>query len=364
MNLVVFKFVQLGDNVVFVPVIEHLRRLYPDWHVTLLTTPREAVLYAPWVTDVLVDPQLHFNASWKRPADFLGWWWQVRRRKPDACLVSMDQGNAAHLIARWSGADVRVGARLRHVRIAKSITHDVGLPADGMIATWHWEMARTLIRAVGADESRWPALPPPPHLRHLLNLQAPGAATPPSPSEPPRRGRRGPTSAGRPHIVIHAGSNQVITRWPLERFATLAERLARDCDVSWIDRHETETAALARTIRRVSPSDLREFASTLASADLFVGNNSGPMHLANALGCRGVVIAGPSAHGWDPYWYRDRWRVLRHPTLSCAPCEWATKFSHECTLTEDRLACLNYWTVDSVEGNCREMLMKASRARA
>jgi len=362
MNLVVFKFVQLGDNVVFVPVIEHLRRQYPDWKITLLTTPREAVLYAPWVSDVLTAPQLRFNSSWKRPAEFVGWWRQIRKRKPDACLISIDQGNAAHLLARWSGAPVRVGARLPHVRIQGTVTHDVRLPGDGMIASWHWEMGRALIRAVGADESRWAAVPPPPDLRHLVEPD--GGGTPSSRLEDTRRGRRGSSPTDRPIIVIHAGSNQAVTRWPLDRYAALAKRLAADCEVTWVDRTETEPAALPATIHRRSPRDLREFATLLASADLFVGNNSGPMHLANALGVRGAVVTGPSALAWNPYWYRERWRVLRHPTLPCAPCEWAEKFAHECTLLEDRLACLNYWTVDAVETACREMLIGIGARRS
>ncbi len=337
MNLVVFKFVQLGDNVVFLPVIQTLRARFPDWRITVLTTPREAELYAASIPpeELLTAPQLRFNSSWKRPWEFARWWSRVRARRPDLCFVSFDQGNAAHLIAKYSGARVRIGARLPHVRIRGSITQDVRLPADQRVPTWHWEMGRAVTRAAGANEADWPAMPPPPDLRHMLH---------------------GVEKSARLRVVIHAGSNQPVTRWPLDRFAAVAGRLARDHEVIWIERPETAEAALSPDVRRSSPTSLGDLGSLLASADLFLGNNSGPMHLANALGCFGVAVTGPSAFAWDPYWYRERWRVLRHPNLPCAPCEWAENFVHDCALTTDRLACLRYWSVDAVEQHCREML--------
>ncbi len=340
MNLVIFKFVQLGDNVVFLPVVQTLRARFPAWRITLLTTPQEAALYAAVLpaTDVLTCPQLHFNSSWQRPWELAAWWARVRSRRPDACLVSFDQGNAAHLLVRHSGARLRVGARIAHVRIGGSLTHDVKMPPDGRVASWHWEMARVLVRAHGCTD--WPASPPPPDLTHLV-----------APHE---------NTIGRRRVVIHAGSNQAFTRWPIERYAETAALLARDCDVTWIDRDETRGAVLPPEVRRSAPATLRELVSLLAGADLFLGNNSGPMHVANALGCAGVVVSGPTAPGWDPFWHRERWRVLRHPTLPCVPCEWKDEFRliRDCALTHDRLACLRHWTVLAVEAACREMLSR------
>ncbi len=113
-------------------------------------------------------------------------------------------------------------------------------------------------------------------------------------------------------------------------------------------------------MRRVAPGDLPALVTLLAGADLFLGNNSGPMHVANALGRRGVVVSGPTDHGWDPYWHCERWRVLRHSALPCVPCEWNAQFRliRDCALTHDRLACLRHWTVDTVETACRDTLAR------
>lgn len=344
MKLLVFKFVQLGDNVVFLPVIQTLRKRFPDWEITLFTTPREAVLYSATLprAQIVTASQPRFNSSWQRPWEFALWWLRVRIRRPAACLVSFDQGNAAHLIARHSGASLRVGARIGHVRIANSLTHDVPLPPNARVADWHWAMARTLVSILRPDAD-WPAAPPPPDLTHLV------------------RPRTKPNS--RQTVLIHAGSNQEFTRWPLERFADLAAGLARDLEVVWIDRPETAAVKLPPSVQRVTPTDLGAFTTLLAAADLFVGNNSGPMHLANALGLSGVVLSGPTVQGWDPYWHRDRWTVLRHSALPCVPCEWSDRYRliRDCHLATDRLACLKHWTVDAVEAACRARLAGARK---
>ena len=78
--------------------------------------------------------------------------------------------------------------------------------------------------------------------------------------------------------------------------------------------------------------------------------------MANALGCPGVVVTGATGMGWNPYWHRERWAVLRHPRLECAPCERTNKVTLTCANLSAPFACLAYWTVDAVEAVCREVL--------
>jgi ADP-heptose:LPS heptosyltransferase len=99
-----------------------------------------------------------------------------------------------------------------------------------------------------------------------------------------------------------------------------------------------------------------EFARWLTERPLFLGNNSGPMHVANALGCPGIVVTGATARGWDPYWHPDRWTVLRHPDLPCQPCERLNQELRGCRNLGNPLACLTYWTPEKVEAACRERL--------
>jgi ADP-heptose:LPS heptosyltransferase len=335
MNVVVFKVNHLGDNVVFLPALQALRSCFPEWNLTILTTPQERVLYEnlPPPAEILAVDKTEFDGSWKRPWTLAAWLGRVRSRRPDACLVSFDQANVAHLLARHSGAALRVGGNVAHVRVRHSLTQDVPMPASGWVAEWNWAMAGVMARAHGRE---LPATPPPPDLSHLI-LVAP----------PPRR---------QPRVVIHAGSSGELTRWPAERFAAVAAGLARDHEVTWVDRPETSGAVLPAGVARITPKSLAALVTLLAGADFFLGNNSGPLHLANALGLRGVVVTGSTARGWDPYWFRERWTVLRQPALACQPCEQVTRVPRTCANRAAPLACLGGWSAPAVEAACRETL--------
>jgi len=336
-RVVILKFNHLGDNVVFVPVVQALCQRFPGWEITLLTTPNEAELYGGPLgpQEIMTCPRDAFNTSYRRPWELARWIWSVRRRRPDACLVSFDQGSAAHAVAGLSGAGTRIGGRLSPRRVAGSLTEEVPAPLDSCPATWNWSMARALARSQGGDDG-WPETAPPPDLRHLV---PPGAR--------PKGGRR--------RVVVHAGASRYLNQWPLADFASVARALSGDFEVVWITHGGPAGPAPEGTLPAPVGS-LGEFAGWLAGADLFLGNNSGPMHVANALGCPGVAVTGPSATGWDPYWHRESWSVLRHPSLYCAPCERLEKELAGCANTGSPMACLRYWTPEKVEAACRDRL--------
>jgi len=332
-RIVIFKFNHLGDNVVFVPAVQALRRLQPDWQITLLTTPNEAELYRGpgGPQEILTSLKPAFDQSHRRPWVLARWIWEVRRRRPDACLLSFDQGSAAHLVAKLSGAPIRIGGNLEQIRVRGSLTEVTPLPADGRPVTWHWDMTRALLRALGSG-APLPPIPPPPDLEHL-----------------------GAPALGRRRIVVHAGASRPINQWPVPRFAAVAQALAVDHEVAWVE-HGGTTGPAPEGTAPANPRSLGELATLLRGAELFLGNNSGPMHLANALGIGGVAVTGPSASGWDPFWFQERWTVLRHPNLACAPCERPNVALEGCANLESPMACLAYWTAERVTAACRARL--------
>jgi ADP-heptose:LPS heptosyltransferase len=92
----------------------------------------------------------------------------------------------------------------------------------------------------------------------------------PAPVTAPRTGR---------HIVIHTGAAQRARTWPAERFAALAGLLR---SAGW------QVTLLDRT-----DGPLDELLAQLANADRFIGNDSGPGHLAALLGVPTFTIFGP-----------------------------------------------------------------------
>jgi ADP-heptose:LPS heptosyltransferase len=137
-------------------------------------------------------------------------------------------------------------------------------------------------------------------------------------------------------IALHPGSGaySLARRWPASRYVQLARALHLEfsADVTLVGGPEERDLAAgiiealgapewaASVVGNTSP---RRLAETLASAHLFIGNDSLPMHLATAAGVPVIAIFGPSnARAWGPYapCEQERVTVIRRTDLSCSPC--------------------------------------------
>lgn len=336
MKLAIFKVNQLGDNVIFLPVVQALRRAYPQWELFLITSPVAAELFAADIPPerMLAMPTREFNGAWKNPRTLLRLIARVRRERVDASLIANDQGNVAHLLAFLGGGRTRVGIRPPFIRMPGGLTDIVALRPDLKIAQANWEIARVLVRRCGGPE--WAESPPAPDLSHLGGSAA--------------------RVAGR--IVIHAGASLAYKRWFPDRFAALAARLAENFEVLWIEQPDTAGAELPPAVQRVTPDSLGAFVRTLRTASLFIGNNSGPMNLASALGCPSVILTGPSNPVWDPMWFPERFLILRDTALPCLPCDGLLRPAGVCRNESAPMACMARWSVEEVHRRCTEWIAR------
>jgi len=341
-NILIFKVNQLGDNVVFLPVVQALRRLRPHWKVNILTSPLAAPLY---VADIPEDrrtaiPTMEFRRLWKQPVKFLTLLSRIRKMRPDACLLADDQGYVAHWLARFSGAKIRIANFAPFLKHLPKLTATVPTPQAMRAPVIAWELGRALFKHFGAED--WPEHPPAPDLAHLSSGQQPV----------PRR------------VVIHPGASRAYQRWPIERHAELAARLAGQFDVHWIESPEIAPQPDVQGITRHRPADLAALVRLIASAELFIANNSGPMHIAFALGRPTVVVNGPSMRVWDPYWFPERMVMLRDCTLPCLPCDGYGSPAEICKNFAAPMACLLRWTTGEIERACRQWLDRWAAPRA
>jgi ADP-heptose:LPS heptosyltransferase len=113
-----------------------------------------------------------------------------------------------------------------------------------------------------------------------------------------------PHSRPRPYAVLHPFASQADKTWPAENFLAVAKHLDRDLGIEPIfvaGAGEDLSAFAPHTGFEAAP--LEELKSLLAGAALFIGNDSGPAHIAAAFGRPVVVLFGSS----DP----DNWRPWR-----------------------------------------------------
>jgi len=95
--------------------------------------------------------------------------------------------------------------------------------------------------------------------------------------------------------AIHPFAGSPKKRWPLERFQELAHKLEQHMPVKWCAGPEDELPGAVRF------ADLYELACWLAGARIYIGNDSGPTHLAAAVGTPVVALFGPSDPAvWAP----------------------------------------------------------------
>lgn len=128
----------------------------------------------------------------------------------------------------------------------------------------------------------------------------------------------------RPTIGLFPGSNASSRRWDADRYASLARRLTREGVRVLVFGGPQEMRLTAQVAGEAGidlggRTDLPMLAAGLASCRLLVSNDSGPMHLAAAVGTPTVTLQGPA----DPIVTRPLGGahvMLRHPELPCVPC--------------------------------------------
>lgn len=129
-------------------------------------------------------------------------------------------------------------------------------------------------------------------------------------------------------VALGVGStNSRAKRWPVERYAELADRLRRNVDVNVIligSKDECEIAEKVAGFCQVKPiniagkTDLSEAVSILASVDLLIANDMGLAHVAPAVGTDTIVIFGPT----NPETTRpfSENALLIRKAVDCSPC--------------------------------------------
>lgn len=162
--------------------------------------------------------------------------------------------------------------------------------------------------------------------------------------------------ASQPYVVIHAAARTLFKSWPAERFAALADRLysagyqvvltGSEKDRP-IVRPVTDHMAKA-AIDLTGKTNLRLLASVIKGAALFVGNDSGPMHMASAVGTPVVALFGPT--DWESWYPRGQDDIFFSKEIDCRPCGHAT----DCDRGEK--SCMSLITLEEVWEVVRQRL--------
>jgi ADP-heptose:LPS heptosyltransferase len=181
---------------------------------------------------------------------------------------------------------------------------------------------------------------------------------------------RGGLREGAPFVVVHAGTSAVLSwkQWGVDRFEAVVLRLAERHPHAFVlvgapDERDAQAPLVAgleerlgaRFLDLVGATDIATLAAVIAEADLLVGNDSGPMQIAVALGVPTVVPWGPSDLPRNAP--RGPMHTVLFKHLPCAPCYHMPGDSsvHLCTLDRQ---CLGDITIDDVAGAAEVRLVQ------
>jgi ADP-heptose:LPS heptosyltransferase len=123
-----------------------------------------------------------------------------------------------------------------------------------------------------------------------------------------------------PLIVLHVGAGTTAKRWPVKHWQELIERLAVSHDARIVlVGSAADGESFAGADDWCGQLTIDQLAALIERSDLFIGADSGPAHLAAAIGTPAVVLFSGTnrAEQWRPW--GDHVRIVKQPT-SCSPC--------------------------------------------
>lgn len=291
-RLVVVELWGIGDLALAAPFLNAAAR---DHDVVLVAKPAASVLQPRFWPDVKVCPMTAPWTAFQGKYQLWRWPWAELR-------------NVRNELRAWD-AEVGVSARrdprdhlfLRLIGVRRTL----GFPRMGS----QWLLGEPL------------ALPPGPQHRYECWRRLAERLGFPLPSWRDRpRGQPGPAGC----VLLHTGAARAVRVWPLERFRRLVVRLRQRpypvriaCDPDQLDwwraQGESEVVAAA---------DLSVLVQELGRATVFIGNDSGPGHLAAVLGVPTFTIFGPQLPElFHPIHPDSEW-------IEGRPCPWKPCFDN------------------------------------
>ena len=314
-KILIVRTDRMGDVILSTPVIRNIREAYPNSHIAFMCRPytREILEGNPYLDEVIVYDKYGEHKSLLSSLRFA---FLLRKKKFDWALV-IHPTNRAHIVTFLAGISIRVGwnrkmgflltHKLEHTK-QRGEKHELEYTLD---------LLKLIDVPVKYRDMFFPLKNE--HLSHIKSALS----------------EYGISDSDK-IVVIHPSASCVSKRWPEDYFVRLIELIKYQFKPKIVIVTSKEEAQYADKIigRFTDLIDMRgkltlsELGALLKEADIFISNDSGPVHVAAALGTPVISIFGRNDKGLSP----RRWRPLgdraffMHKDVGCNPC-----LAHNCT---------------------------------
>ncbi len=317
-NILVVRTDRIGDVILTTPSFEALRKTYPQAKISVLVAPETAEIVEgnPNIDEVIIDDKKKAHKGWKifKLVSLL------REKKFDLAVIFHTK-NRTNLLCFLAGIPHRLG--YRNNKLGFLLTKPVkDVRAEGK--KHEVEYCLELLKHVGvidADASRlfmpirreseeWA-------LNFLRTCHAENS---------------------KPLICVHPAASCISKRWPAKKFAELINLLVPKYKAAIILIGGLDAEVIVREIMKdihapvvdaVGKTSVSQLASLLKKSHLLISNDSGPVHVAAAVGTSVVSIFGRNQAGLSP----QRWRplgkndIVLHKEVGCSIC-----LAHRCDI--------------------------------
>ncbi|HXG87838.1 MAG TPA: glycosyltransferase family 9 protein [Vicinamibacterales bacterium] len=322
MKILLIRLRLIGDVVFTTPAVAAIRRHFPNADISYLVEPaaEPVVRHNPHLNQVIVAER---PRGVRRGLYDLALARRLRRQRFDV-VIDFHGGPRSAWLTRATGACQRVG---------------YGLPWRQWAYTTRVPWTRALTPPRHSVENQWDLLAP-------LGIAAAtrGQSSVEMPADPAAarsvtaRLRQADVAGDAPLVVMHVSAGNPFRRWPASHFATVAAALARENRARRIiissgpserDAADAIAAAAQRLagdaatgIVRCGEFDLSELRALVARAALYIGGDSGPLHIAATTATPIVALFGPTLPERSMPWRLVETRAIGVDAgpLPCRPC--------------------------------------------
>lgn len=360
-NVLIVRLDEIGDVILTTPLLRELRRNLPAAHITLVVRPHVAELmrHCPYVNEVLAYECDTAHLRWQRFRQHLSAIRFARKhlwaRRYDLALLprwDVDQDHAA-FVAYFSGAKWRMGyseaVSEQKKRLNSGLDHLLTHPLHDHAPKHEVERNLALFQTLGGDvhETRlelWTAADDEAFAERIFD-------------------EAGVTATETIIVLCPSGGTSPLKQWPVNRFVELGRWLQREHGARLVLiggpgeealGAELERGLNAPAVNLIGKTTLRQVAAVLRRCSLYVGNDTGPMHLAAAMDVPVVALFGSSCrHRFHP-WSENHQIIVNE--LPCSPCANEPHRDRCVTCVYDHPRCMRELPIARVEETIGLML--------